>query len=68
MSTAAYGVPAAMVEPEKFAGLAEVDSVSLDAHKWLLPAARLQPPAVPGPGRGAPYVLDDGRLRGLPHQ
>ena len=31
----AYGVPAAMVEPEQFAGLAEVDSVSLDAHKWL---------------------------------
>ena len=31
----AYGVPAAMVEPEKFAGLADVDSLSLDAHKWL---------------------------------
>lgn len=31
----AYGVPAAMVEPELFAGLGEVDSVSLDAHKWL---------------------------------
>ena len=31
----AYGVPAAMVEPEQFAGLADVDSLSLDAHKWL---------------------------------
>ena len=31
----AYGVPAAMAEPELFAGLAGVDSVSLDAHKWL---------------------------------
>jgi len=31
----AYGVPAAMVEKELFAGLAEVDSLSLDAHKWL---------------------------------
>jgi aromatic-L-amino-acid decarboxylase len=31
----AYGVPAAMVEPETFAWLADVDSLSLDAHKWL---------------------------------
>ena len=31
----AYGVPAAMAVPELFAGLGEVDSVSLDAHKWL---------------------------------
>jgi aromatic-L-amino-acid decarboxylase len=31
----AYGVPAAMVAPEQFRGLAEVDSVSLDAHKWM---------------------------------
>ena len=31
----AYGVPAAMVSPEQFRGLAEVDSVSLDAHKWM---------------------------------
>lgn len=31
----AYGVPAAMAAPALFAGLAEVDSVSLDAHKWL---------------------------------
>lgn len=31
----AYGVPAAMVAPEKFRGLADVDSVSVDAHKWL---------------------------------
>lgn len=31
----AYGLPAAMVEPEKFLGLADVDSFSMDAHKWL---------------------------------
>jgi len=31
----AYGLPAAMVEPEKFLGIADVDSVSMDAHKWL---------------------------------
>jgi glutamate/tyrosine decarboxylase-like PLP-dependent enzyme len=31
----AYGVPAALAEPERFAGLADVDSLSLDAHKWL---------------------------------
>jgi aromatic-L-amino-acid decarboxylase len=31
----AYGLPAAMVEPEKFRGIADVDSMSMDAHKWL---------------------------------
>ena len=31
----AYGVAAALVEPDLFAGLADVDSLSLDAHKWL---------------------------------
>jgi len=31
----AYGGPAAMVDPQLFAGLGEVDSLSLDAHKWL---------------------------------
>jgi aromatic-L-amino-acid decarboxylase len=31
----AYGAPAAMVEPARFQGLADADSVSLDAHKWL---------------------------------
>ncbi|MGW5239356.1 pyridoxal phosphate-dependent decarboxylase family protein [Monashia sp. NPDC004114] len=31
----AYGAPAAMVEPELFEGLGDVDSFSLDAHKWL---------------------------------
>ena len=31
----AYGAPAALVEPELFRGLGEVDSLSLDAHKWL---------------------------------
>jgi aromatic-L-amino-acid/L-tryptophan decarboxylase len=31
----AYGALAAMAAPEKFAGLALVDSLSLDPHKWL---------------------------------
>ncbi|WP_322936599.1 pyridoxal phosphate-dependent decarboxylase family protein [Nocardioides bizhenqiangii] len=31
----AYGAPAAMVAPELFHGLGDVDSLSLDAHKWL---------------------------------
>ena len=31
----AYGLPAAMVEPDKFLGIASVDSLSMDAHKWL---------------------------------
>ena len=31
----AYGAPAAMVEPALFQGLGDVDSLSLDAHKWL---------------------------------
>ena len=31
----AYGVLAALAVPEKFSGLARVDSLSLDAHKWL---------------------------------
>jgi aromatic-L-amino-acid/L-tryptophan decarboxylase len=31
----AYGAPAAMVEPDLFQGLGDVDSLSLDAHKWL---------------------------------
>ena len=31
----AYGALAAMAAPEKFAGLADADSLSLDAHKWL---------------------------------
>jgi glutamate/tyrosine decarboxylase-like PLP-dependent enzyme len=31
----AYGAPAAMVEPQLFRGLGDVDSLSLDAHKWL---------------------------------
>ena len=31
----AYGLPAAMVEPEQFLGIAGADSVSMDAHKWL---------------------------------
>ncbi len=31
----AYGALAALAAPEKFSGLAEADSLSLDAHKWL---------------------------------
>lgn len=31
----AYGAAAAMVEPALFRGLSDVDSLSLDAHKWL---------------------------------
>jgi aromatic-L-amino-acid decarboxylase len=32
---AAYGGPAAAVEPALFAGLASADSVTVDPHKWL---------------------------------
>ena len=31
----AYGAPAALVVPEKFDGLSEADSLSIDLHKWL---------------------------------
>jgi glutamate/tyrosine decarboxylase-like PLP-dependent enzyme len=31
----AYGALASMAEPEKFAGLSQADSLSLDPHKWL---------------------------------
>ena len=31
----AYGVPAALVAAEKFRGLSEADSLSLDLHKWM---------------------------------
>ncbi len=31
----AYGALAAIAQPEKFAGLNEADSLSLDPHKWL---------------------------------
>ena len=36
----AYGLPAAAVRPDLFAGIARADSCSVDAHKWLyLPKA-----------------------------
>jgi glutamate/tyrosine decarboxylase-like PLP-dependent enzyme len=31
----AYGLPASLVDPEPFRGLADADSISMDAHKWL---------------------------------
>jgi glutamate/tyrosine decarboxylase-like PLP-dependent enzyme len=31
----AYGALAALAVPEKFRGLSEADSISLDPHKWL---------------------------------
>jgi len=31
----AYGLPAAAVDPDRFAGVARAHSVSVDAHKWL---------------------------------
>jgi glutamate/tyrosine decarboxylase-like PLP-dependent enzyme len=31
----AYGLPAAMVEPDLFRGIDHADPVSMDAHKWL---------------------------------
>src|SRR5215831_2477441 len=31
----AYGAVAALAEPEKFVGITDADSISLDPHKWL---------------------------------
>jgi aromatic-L-amino-acid decarboxylase len=31
----AYGAAAALAAPEKFVGMAQADSISFDAHKWL---------------------------------
>jgi aromatic-L-amino-acid/L-tryptophan decarboxylase len=48
----AYGAPAAMVAPEKFRGLAEVDSVSVDGHKWLYQPLGCSTPSPPSTRTG----------------
>ena len=57
----AYGAPAALVHPEWFEGIGRVDSISLDAHKWLYQPVDLSLLLYrdPAPARRAFSMTDD---------
>ena len=56
----AYGAPAALVVPEKFRGLGEADSVSLDLHKWLYQPVDCGMLLFKDPGRARARCRDPG--------